>query len=115
MIELAQRMQALSSAEDFFAFFGLDHDVHLVQVNRLHILKRFRQYLASDGGLPAADEIEAFRRGRSALQRAHDDFRQATARSEKLFKVFQDADGTAHVGLAGLRESLRGAAARPSA
>ncbi len=107
MIELAQRLQALSSAEDFFSFFGLPHDTHVVQVNRLHILKRFRQYLARDASLASCDEVEAFRRCRSALQQAHDDFTQATARSEKLFKVFQQAEGTSHVGLQGLRESLR--------
>jgi nitrogenase-stabilizing/protective protein len=109
MIELAQRLQTLSSAEDFFAFFGLPHDAQVVQVNRLHILKRFRQYLARDAGLAACDEVEAFRRCRSALQQAHDDFREATAQSEKLFKVFQQAEGTSHVGLQGLRESLRSA------
>jgi nitrogenase-stabilizing/protective protein len=107
MIELAQRLQALSSAEDFFGFFGLAFDAHVVHVNRLHILKRFRQYLARDEALAGCDEVEAFRRCRSALQQAHDDFRAATAQSEKLFKVFQQAEGTSHVGLQGLRESLR--------
>ena len=35
------RLKALSSAEDFLTFFAVANDVPVVQVNRLHILKRF--------------------------------------------------------------------------
>ncbi|MER2623064.1 MAG: nitrogenase-stabilizing/protective protein NifW, partial [Accumulibacter sp.] len=36
----------LSSAEEFLEYFDIDFDVRVVQVNRLHILQRFHDYLA---------------------------------------------------------------------
>lgn len=38
MDSLTDRLKALSSAEDFFAFFAVPTDERIVQVNRLHIL-----------------------------------------------------------------------------
>jgi nitrogenase-stabilizing/protective protein len=115
MHELVARLQALSAAEDFFAFLGLPYDAHVVHVNRLHILKRFRQYLARDGVLEGDDEVEALRRCRAALAQAHADFTTSTAQREKLFKVFQDADGTGHVSLQNLRKTLPASASNVSA
>ena len=66
----------------------------MVHVNRLHILKRFKQYLRIT---PALDATRT--RPRSApsaaalLARAHDDFVHSNAAQEKVFKVFQDQDG----------------------
>jgi nitrogenase-stabilizing/protective protein len=106
MDTLNDRMKALSSAEDFFVFFGLPFDEPVVQVNRLHILKRFYQYLRKSNGLSLLDEVEQFRLYRSLLAQAYQDFVDSTPAREKVFKVFQDAGGTQHVGLAGLRHSL---------
>lgn len=61
MPSLTDRLKALSSAEDFFVFFGLPFDERVVQVNRLHILKRFYQYLHTTK-LPAADDTELWLR-----------------------------------------------------
>ena len=47
-----------------------------------------------------------FRRYRGHLTRAYQDFVASNAQREKVFKVFQDADGTQHVQLASLRSSL---------
>ena len=99
-------IKALSSAEDFLNFFGLPFDERVVQVNRLHILKRFFQHLRKSEGLDAADEVEQFRRYRLLLAQAYQDFVVSTPAREKVFKVFQDAGGTQHVQLAGLRNSL---------
>jgi nitrogenase-stabilizing/protective protein len=87
-------------------FFGLPFDERVLQVNRLHILKRFYQYLHKSDGLAAADEMEQFRRYRELLAQAYQDFVQSTPAREKVFKVFQDAGGTQHVQLSGLRNSL---------
>lgn len=106
MDSLIQRLQALSSAEDFLVFFGLPHDERVVQVNRLHILKRFYQYLHRAEGLAGLDEIEMFRRYRELLAQAYQDFTTSTAVKEKVFKVFQDADGQGHVSVTSLRDSL---------
>ena len=106
MPSLTERLKALSSAEDFFSFFGLPFDERVVQVNRLHILKRFYQYLHKATLPPSDDEVAQFRHYRRLLAQAYHDFVASTPAAEKVFKVFQDAAGTQHVRLAGLRDSL---------
>ena len=57
---LDDELQDLSSAEDFLEYFGVAYDQKVVQVNRLHILQRFHDYLAQAGEvLPKADEPRA--------------------------------------------------------
>lgn len=106
MEDLVTRLKALSSAEDFFLFFGVPYVERVVQVNRLHILKRFYQYLHRAEGLTGLDDVELFRRYREFLAQAYQDFVSSTAQREKVFKVFQETDGTQHVKLAALRDSL---------
>jgi nitrogenase-stabilizing/protective protein len=111
---LIQKLKALSSANEFLDFFGIVYDEHVVHVNRLHILKRFFQYLHQAKGLPAAtaegltqaDEVEMFRRYRELLLQAYTDFTTSNAAQEKVFKVFQDTDGKQHVSVDALRSSL---------
>jgi nitrogenase-stabilizing/protective protein len=76
----------LSSAEDFLDYFGVEYDARVVQVNRLHILQRFHDYL-ENASLPEPVEM---RRAlyRTQLQRAYRDFVESDALSEKVFKVF---------------------------
>jgi nitrogenase-stabilizing/protective protein len=106
MDSLTQRLKALSSAEDFMAFFGIAYEERVVQVNRLHILKRFYQYLHKSTDLALGDDIELFRQYRALLQRAYGDFVHSNAATEKVFKVFQDASGQKTVSAASLRDSL---------
>jgi nitrogenase-stabilizing/protective protein len=115
-MDLITRLKALSSAEDFLHFFGLPFDERVVQVNRLHILKRFYQYLHRSEGLADLDDVALFKRYRGFLGQAYQDFVHSTAQREKVFKVFHDANGQQHVPLATLRERLldrRGAAPNP--
>lgn len=106
MSTFTDRLKALSSAEDFFAFFAIPFEASVVQVNRLHILKRFYQYLGKAEGLAGLEEVEAYRRYRELLAQAYQDFVRSTPANEKVFKVFQDADGTQHVRASSLRETL---------
>jgi nitrogenase-stabilizing/protective protein len=106
MNSLTQRLKALSSAEDFLQFFGVAYDEQVVRVNRLHILKRFFQYLQKEDGLAALDEVQQFRRYRELLARAHGDFVHSNAATERVFKVFQQADGRQVVSVSGLKQSL---------
>lgn len=106
MTDLITRLQALSSAEDFLHFFGVPFEPAVVQVNRLHILQRFHQYLRRSAGPAAADDVETFRRYRDCLAAAYQDFVHSSAQREKVFKVFQDAGGRQSVPLARLRDSL---------
>ena len=118
MDSLITRLKALSSAEDFLRFFGLPFAEPVVQVNRLHILKRFYQYLHTAEGLAGLDDVEMFRRYRELLARAYQDFVTSTPAREKVFKVFQTADGQQHVQLSSVRASLaerRGAPIAPIA
>ena len=115
--QLTAQLKSLSSAEDFLRFFGVAYDERVVHVNRLHILKRFFQYLQREPGLAALNEVEMFKRYRELLMRAHGDFVHSNAQREKVFKVFQDAGGQQHVPLERLRDSLheRHAAQREAA
>jgi nitrogenase-stabilizing/protective protein len=102
---LIERMKLLSSAEEFLDFFGVAYDPKVVHVNRLHILKRFYQYLHRAEGMAGLDEVELFRRYRELLTQAHGDFVNSNAATEKVFKVFQDADGQ-RVSVNSLKDSL---------
>jgi len=105
MDELTRRLSALSAAEEFLDFFGIRYDQAVVNVNRLHILKRFQQYLRQASLLPASDEVEQFRRYRELLARAYGDFVHSSAAKERVFKVFQDLDGQ-RISLEKLRANL---------
>jgi nitrogenase-stabilizing/protective protein len=106
MDSLTQRLKALSSAEDFMVFFGIPYEERVVQVNRLHILKRFYQYLHKSSDLAIGDDVALFRQYRALLQQAYADFVHSNAVTEKVFKVFQDADGQKTVTASSLRDSL---------
>jgi nitrogenase-stabilizing/protective protein len=86
-LTLDEALDELSAAEEFLEYFGIAYDVRTVQVNRLHILQRFHDYMARAGELPAD---EAPRRAVYArlLQQAYDDFVTSDALTEKVFKVF---------------------------
>lgn len=88
--EFAEAMQELVSAEDFLEFFGIDHEAQVVQVNRLHILQRFHDYLARQApDLPPGEEAQrAFYR--QWLERAYLDFVHSNALTEKVFRVFRN-------------------------
>ena len=87
-------LEDLSSAEDFLNYFGLPYEPRVVHVNRLHILQRFHDYLAQVAdGLP---EEEAPRREihKRLLARAYQDFVISDALTEKVFKVFHEAQNS---------------------
>jgi len=106
MSTLFNTMQKFSAAEEFLDFLGVDYAPQVVQVNRLHILKRFQQYLGRDPvpeGLPEADERAAYK---DRLQQAYQDFVQSNAVVEKVFKVFQDKAGVQTISVNKLKQSL---------
>ncbi|MEM1240221.1 MAG: nitrogenase-stabilizing/protective protein NifW [Cyanobacteria bacterium P01_H01_bin.26] len=78
----------LKDAEDYFQFFGLAYDPKVVNVNRLHILRKFSQLVQDeDKSQPDEQLLAAYRR---ALQTAYDLFLTSSSVEQKLFKVFQD-------------------------
>ncbi|MEM6255457.1 MAG: nitrogenase-stabilizing/protective protein NifW [Cyanobacteria bacterium P01_D01_bin.156] len=84
---LAQFNQ-LKDAEDYFKFFGLTYDPKVVNINRLHILRKFSQLVQEeDKAQPEAQKLNAYRQ---ALQTAYNLFLTSSSVEQKLFKVFQD-------------------------
>lgn len=106
MENLLQQLKALSSAEEFLQFFGVPFDQKVVNVSRLHILKRFFQYIRQQTALPQDDELQMFTLYRNLLMKAYADFVISTPAQEKVFKVFQDVDGRQHVSIDSLKASM---------
>jgi len=93
MSELIKKMGMFSAAEEFLDFFGIEYDQEIVDINRLHILKRFNQYLRGTPGTAQMDDISLGNTCKGLLTRAYQDFVRSTPAQEKVFKVFQDQDG----------------------
>jgi nitrogenase-stabilizing/protective protein len=106
MENFLQQLKELSSAEDFLQYFGVPFDQKVVNVSRLHILKRFFQYIRQQNLLVQSDELEFFTQYREQLVKAYTDFVTSTPAQEKVFKVFQDTNGRQHVTLDSLKASM---------
>jgi nitrogenase-stabilizing/protective protein len=100
------KLKELSSAEDFLQYFGVPFEQSVVNVSRLHILKRFFQYIRQANLLSASNEIELYTAYREQLVKAYADFVKSTPAQEKVFKVFQDTAGRQHVSIDNLRASM---------
>ena len=88
--DILTRLRASSSAEDFFTLLGVPYDPKVVNVARLHILKRMGTYLASENlsDVPASVATE---RCRAILERAYADFLKSSPIDERVFKVLKEA------------------------
>lgn len=102
----AAQLRQLSAAEDFLDFFGVPYDKGVVNVSRLHILKRFYQYIRQEPHLPENNEQALYQCYRKLLIKAYEDFVKSTPAQEKVFKVFQEAEGHQHVTLQNLKSTL---------
>jgi nitrogenase-stabilizing/protective protein len=100
------KLKELSSAEDFLMYFGVPFEQSVVNVSRLHILKRFFQYIRQANLLSADNELELYTAYREQLVKAYADFVKSTPAQEKVFKVFQDTAGRQHVSIDNLRASM---------
>ena len=81
-------LSQLSDAEQFFAALDVAFDPQVVNVSRLHILKRFNRLLDMES-LRGLDHGAQRAACRHALETAYGEF--ADGKGEKTFKVFQDA------------------------
>lgn len=82
-------LHQLSSAEDFFHALDVPYEQEVLNVARLHILRRMGQYLKQ---MPAGcSEEEAYERARGHLLRAYLDFVRSSPLEERVFKVHQQA------------------------
>jgi len=74
MSELRADLSRLSSAEDFFDYFGLSFDARVLAASRLHILKRFHDYLSRVEALEILSDAAQRDEYRAQLARAYADF-----------------------------------------
>lgn len=81
-------MSELSSAEDFLEYFGIAYERSIVQVNRLHILQRFHDYLSQAEEMPE-DTDAKWALHADLLKAAYSDFVSSDAATEKVFRVFR--------------------------
>lgn len=83
--------QKITVAEDYFNFFQLPFDQQVVNVNRLHILKKFSQYMAEiDQAYTDITSEEKLEKYQEALLKAYEVFLTSTGVEQKLFKVFNE-------------------------
>jgi nitrogenase-stabilizing/protective protein len=97
---LAKDLEKLESAEAFMEYFDLAYEPHTLNVSRLHILKRFNQYLARAGGIESFEPELARERCRELLAAAYRDFVVSSGVEQKVFRVFQRARGEQRVPVA---------------
>ena len=86
-LTLEEALEELVSAEDFLDYFGVPYEPAIVQVNRLHILQRFHDYLSKEAK-PADDDglREQYTR---LLTQAYGDFVESDAKTEKALKIYK--------------------------
>ena len=104
MNKVLDDMSRFSAAEEFFQYLGVPYEQSVVNVNRLHILKRFNQYLAKANA--SAGEVESKSHYGKLLQQAYQDFVKSMPSAEKVFKVFQDAEGTQTISIQRVRAAI---------
>ena len=91
-MNVLDQLADLSTAEDFFGFLDVAYDPAVLDVVRLHILKRMGDYLRKNKDtLVQADEPTARALCKAQLERAYQDFIESTPLEERVFKVLQDA------------------------
>ncbi|MGJ3249084.1 MAG: nitrogenase-stabilizing/protective protein NifW [Elainellaceae cyanobacterium] len=79
----------LSTAEEYLQFFGLSYDPQIVNVNRLHILRKFSGLVREIDRDTSLKDTERLAQYRIALQNAYALFLTSSPLEQKLFKVFK--------------------------
>ncbi|RAI35546.1 nitrogenase stabilizing/protective protein NifW [Rhodoplanes serenus] len=84
------RLKTAASAEEFFVLLAVPYENKVLNVARLHILKRMGEYLDGDD-LDGAPEAVALARCRAVLARAYEEFAASSPLDRRVFKVLKDA------------------------
>lgn len=90
-MSVLDRLQTLSSAEEFFDTLGVGYEPQILHVARLHILRRMGQYLVSTD-FSGLGEDEVFAAAKTNLERAYEDFCTSSPIAERVFKVLREND-----------------------
>jgi nitrogenase-stabilizing/protective protein len=89
-MNVLDQLRTLSSAEDFFRVLDVPYDPSVLDVARLHILKRMGEYLRKNTFFGSGEEA-AREMCRAHLQRAYRDFVESSPLEERVFKVLKEA------------------------
>lgn len=84
-----EQLSKLSSAEDFFRFLDVPYDPSVLNVARLHILRRMGDNLRKASAEVDNTKVRAY--FRAHLERAYQDFLGSSPINERVFKVHKDA------------------------
>jgi nitrogenase-stabilizing/protective protein len=87
-ITFLEGLSELETAEEFLDYFAVPYEPAVVQINRLHILQRFHDYLRAGEIARSSDNTDLRMHYAMCLQRAYQDFVDSDALTEKVFKVF---------------------------
>jgi nitrogenase-stabilizing/protective protein len=93
-MSVIDQLGQLSAAEEFFIFLDVPYDGAVVQVARLHILRRMGQYIKGsqiDGAFEGLSDSEIHALCRTHLEQAYQDFVKSSPIQERLFKVHKEA------------------------
>jgi nitrogenase-stabilizing/protective protein len=89
---ILDKLKKTHQAEDFFKILGVtEYDPKVLDVARLHILRRMGQYIVNDEELPKQSDEVVQARCKEFLEQAYADFLKSSPMQERLFKVLQDA------------------------
>ncbi|MHB8302548.1 MAG: nitrogenase stabilizing/protective protein NifW [Acidobacteriaceae bacterium] len=86
---MLEQLLKLSSAEEFFHFLQIPYDPAVLNVARLHILRRMGDTLRNSPTAP--DEKTALAHYRAHLERAYQDFVRSSPLDERVFKILKEA------------------------
>jgi nitrogenase-stabilizing/protective protein len=89
-MNVIDQLKRLSSAEEFFTFLDVPYDPQVLNVARLHILRRMGEYLRGETLAEASDDT-ARASCRAHLEHAYNDFVNSSPLAERVFKVLKDA------------------------
>jgi len=89
-MSVLESLRQLSAAEEIFQFLDVPYDPAVVNVARLHILRRMGEYLAKED-MGDRDDDEVRERCRAHLRAAYADFVARSPIDERVFKVHKDA------------------------
>ena len=88
--DILKQLNKASSAEEFFALLGVEYDPKVLNVVRLHILRRMGQNLVNES-FEGLDPAEVGTRCREFLRQAYADFVTSSPLDHRVFKVLKDA------------------------
>jgi nitrogenase-stabilizing/protective protein len=90
MTQTLAEFRTIRDAEAYFEFFGLNYDPQILNVNRLHILRKFSEAMQAVDATPEPlEDQERLARYREGLAAAYTLFLTSNSLEQKLFKVFQ--------------------------